>query len=110
MKKLLIFVGLFFIFSVSYSQVFVNGININEQKSNYCIIKQSGFYRISVNYGQEKPNKKAEISDKSGKRISTKNIVTILNFMGQNGWILISCSLPDINSPMWVFRKKQIEK
>jgi len=109
MKKSLIFSILLFFFFTSYSQVFVNGININDIKTNYCIITKRSIPSISVDYGQDKARKKAKISDKNGKIVNTKKIITLLNFMDENGWIIVNfsqTSLDSFNEGIFLFKKK----
>ena len=109
MKKLFIFAVLLFLFSASYSQVFVDGVNINETDTKYCIVKNSslGYY---INYGQKKVKMKAEISDKTGNLTDKFNILAVLNFMDKNGWELISSSESDTSDfsshEKFIFRKK----
>ena len=108
MKKS-VFLFLFVAFSgILFGQVFVNGVNINKADTKFCIIEKSALPIISVNYGQKKFWKKVDITDKNGTIISPKNIVTVLNFMEQNGWDLVAFSQSNSQnySETWVFRKK----
>ncbi len=110
MKKLLVFIVFLFLFSASYGQVFVDGVNINKTDTKYCIVENSslGYYII---YGQKKVKMKAEISDKAGNITEKFNILAVLNFMDKNGWELISSSESDTSTfpsdERYIFRKKE---
>jgi len=92
-----------------FSQVFVNGNNINNLNTKYCIINfKVGIPALSVNYGQDKNWKKATITDKNGKSIDTKNFITVLNFMDDNGWKLVGFSKDNLESrgAVYIFKLK----
>ncbi len=109
MKKLLLFIGFLFIGLISFSQVFVDGVNINESNTRYCRLER-GLFGAHIDYGQEKPKLKEKITDKNGNRLKNERTITILNFMDENGWELISFSRDNASdSPsneVFIFKKK----
>ncbi|MCF6185678.1 MAG: hypothetical protein L3J56_13850 [Bacteroidales bacterium] len=109
MKKILFFIGFFFIGFISFSQVFVDGVNINESNTRYCQLKRSVF-GVYIDYGQEKVKSKAEITDKNGNHLKNEKTINVLNFMDENGWELTAFSRDNASdSPskeVYIFKKK----
>ena len=91
-----------------FSQVFVDGVNINTSNTEFCFLKNSisGYY---IDYGQEKVKTKIEISDKDGNSIKRNKIIPVLNFMDKNGWELISFSKDNASDSflheVYIFKK-----
>jgi len=109
MKKIVILFFFVLLTGTIFSQVFVDGVNINANDTRYCQIKRSVF-GIYIDYGQEKVKLKAEITDKAGNGIKNEKIITVLNFMDKNGWELIGFSRDNASdSPLrevYIFKKK----
>lgn len=93
MKKLILTLTLFSLTSLLFSQVSVEGVNINELDINYCsmygynksIIGQNII--ITVDYGQKhKVFKSQLIKDAEGKAVNFNSMIDALNFMEKNGW------------------------
>jgi hypothetical protein len=83
-----------FLVSVTYSfsQVYVEEVNINELDINYCELVGFNKYllgkvNITIDYGQEyKFSKHQLIKGPSGKPVEFQSMVEALNFMDKNGW------------------------
>ena len=104
MKKLLFVLSLNGLFSLSaIAQVFVDGVNINEQEIVYCQL--IGFNRASLNptriwldYGQENFmtglfKSPPAITGPDRKRREFNTVIDALNFMSTNGWELVSMQI-----------------
>jgi hypothetical protein len=83
----------------SFSQVSVEGVNIDVLDINYC--KLVGYNRslfgkviITVDYGQEyKFSKTQLINGPSGRPVGFSSMVEALNFMDNNGWEYVDNSV-----------------
>ena len=79
----------------AYSQLIVDGVNINEVKGlEFVQIVGKGKLfnddiNIKIDYGQQrslfKP-KKMNLQDKDGKKLNFQSIIHAMNFMNSNGW------------------------
>ncbi len=109
MKKV-VFLFFFVLFTGTlFSQVFVDGVNINKSNTQYCQVARS-IFGIYIDYGQKKVKLKADITDKNGNHLKNNKTITILNFMDKNGWELIDFSRDNASdSPsreVFIFKKK----
>lgn len=93
MKKLFILTVFFFVAQVSFSQVYVNEVNINEKAGTFIQlvgVNTSVFgtkYQIYVDYGQKvKAFKGYKIKDAAGNVKKFNTMMDALNFMYDNGW------------------------
>lgn len=93
MKRLIALMGLVFLFCIpSFSQVFVDDVDINKLDITYCeIVGQRKFLslkvKVTVDYGQPRKNLwDAKIKDKDGKVMAFMGVIDALNFMNKNGW------------------------
>ena len=94
MRKLLIIAVLFMMAApMSFGQVTVEGVNINELDIDYC--KLNGYNKsmfgmkiiISVDYGQKfNMFKTQRIVGPEGKDMVFNSMIGALNFMERNGW------------------------
>lgn len=98
MKKLIV-ISIFFLFTynITFSQVNVNTVNINELDIRYCSIvgyNASLFGNriiVTVDYGQKYHFWKAQIIKNSeGKNMIFHSMIDALNFMESNGWEYIN--------------------
>jgi len=97
MKKLFILSLFYFITQVSFSQVYVNDVNINEKAGKYIQlvgVNTSLFgtkYKIYVDYGQKVKNFKTyKIKDANGNVKKFNTMMDALNFMYDNGWDFVN--------------------
>ncbi|MEM7574662.1 MAG: hypothetical protein AAF433_17285 [Bacteroidota bacterium] len=96
MKKLFVLLGLVFVSQAAYSQVVVNGVNINnlEEVTMVRLIVQERFLSnqvvVFVDYGQGvqgAPRRAREVINPSdGRRIRFNSTMHAVNFMIDNGW------------------------
>ncbi len=108
MKKIS-FILVFFVFltSFSFSQVYVNKININNLPNvNFC--EMNGFNltgKVSLDYGQKRIFLKREyITDRKGNALIFNSKMHLVNFMFKNGWELYKYST-DTNYAHFIFKK-----
>ena len=99
MKKLFFLSLFYFISQASFSQVYVNEVNINEKAGKYILlvgVNTSIFgtkYQIYVDYGQKVKNFKTyKIKDANGKVKKFNTMMDALNFMYDNGWDFVNYS------------------
>jgi len=94
MKYLLIGAFLLFLNS-SYSQVIVEGVNINELEDVvYCQVIATGKLftkkvKINIDYGQESKffgKQNSSVKDAEGKDIKFNSVFAAVNYLGTNGW------------------------
>ena len=98
MRKLLIVAAFFMLTaSMSFGQVKVEGVNINELDISYCRLSgiNKGVFTekivITVDYGQKfKWWKTQRIIGPNGKDIVFRSMVGALNFMEKNGWTYVN--------------------
>ena len=100
-----IVVGLLLCLLITYqasAQVFVDGVNINDQTITYCQligINRTSLTgtRIWVDYGQPKFAANSfnlqVISGEERKAIKFNSVVDALNFMARNGWELVTANI-----------------
>ncbi len=93
MKKAVLIIAISFFTHLSFSQVFVQDVNINELDIEYVQlvgVNTSMFgvkIKVYVDYGQEAKLMKADaIKDATGKTIKFNSMIHALNFMNENGW------------------------
>lgn len=93
MKKIAIVALFMFLTQYTFSQVFVEDVNINELDIEYVQlvgVNTSMFgvkIKVFVDYGQEAKLMKADaIRDASGKTMKFNSMIHALNFMNENGW------------------------
>ncbi|MCF0055618.1 hypothetical protein [Dyadobacter sp. CY356] len=117
MKTLIATAFFMFCATISFSQVYVAGVNINEIDSvKVCQLTYSTYRslaamdKISIDYGQ--PDKKAlnRITNKTNtEKVKFNSLGHVLNYMENNGWVHYdSQSLVILNESehMLYFRKK----
>jgi len=95
----------------SFSQVFVNGININELDIQYCELIKTGNDYVRINYGQDNPSKRTKISKQDMNVIKFNSGLDALNFMVANGWELVSSTKgfrPVYNDFMEIYLLKKV--
>ncbi len=89
---------LFFIGNMTYSQVIVEDVNINEiENLAYCQVVASGNMfsnkvKINIDYGQHEKKfgkTNSSVKNKDGKAIKFNSVFDAINFMANNGWKLI---------------------
>lgn len=97
MKKLLLVLAVALFSKVSYSQVFVEDVNINDLDIKY--IQLVGYntsmfgkkMEVMVDYGQKAKFMKADgIKDSNGEKIKFNSMIHALNFMKSNGWEFVN--------------------
>ncbi|MCF6306729.1 MAG: hypothetical protein L3J09_02115 [Flavobacteriaceae bacterium] len=93
MRKIVLFITVMFITHLSYSQVFVQDVNINDLDIEYVQlvgVNTSMFgvkIKVFVDYGQEAKLMKADaIKNATGKTMKFNSMIHALNFMNDNGW------------------------
>jgi hypothetical protein len=121
---LVVFFSLLMGFSAQ-AQVFVNGVNINDEDIAYCQI--IGFNRIGllnpariwIDYGQPKfvvnPFNVPVISGPDRQKINFNSVIDALNFMMRNGWELVSSHVAsdkdgDADTFVYLLRKRQTDR
>lgn len=98
MKKLLVAITIALFSTISYSQVYVEGTNINDLEDvNYIQlvgINTSMFgvkIQVFVDYGQKaKMMKSDQIKDAKGRKKKFNSMIGALNFMEKNGWKFVN--------------------
>jgi len=97
MKKVLVILVMCFVVQFSYSQVFVEDVNINELDIKYVQlvgVNTSMFgvkFKVFVDYGQKAKMMKADgIKDSKGETLKFNTMIDALNFMHSNGWKYIN--------------------
>lgn len=107
MRRLIIFLGLVVFFCMSaYSQVIINGVDINKEDIKYCRLVGIGKFlsakmNIEVDYGQPRKllgKKDFYIKDKDGKKVVFYSMIQALNFMDKNGWEFITAYVITMSS------------
>ena len=93
MRKLVVVFTLLFLTQLTYSQVFVEDVNINDLDIEYVQlvgVNTSMFgvkIKVYVDYGQEAKLMKADaIKGASGNTMKFNSMIHALNFMNENGW------------------------
>ncbi len=93
MKKSILIIAILMLVAVatSYSQVYVEGKNINELDVNYLQLGDAKGI-VFINYGQEikQRRKDARITDSNGKELKFNSLTDALNFTYKNGWKFVS--------------------
>lgn len=95
MKKIIVVSALFLFSFTAKSQIFVNGVNINEMNVQYCMLYCTGDAfnnpAVYVDYGQPNQTKiDFYITDASSSRKPINSDVDALNYMYRNAWELVS--------------------
>ncbi|PHS63950.1 MAG: hypothetical protein COB12_08810 [Flavobacterium sp.] len=97
MKKIILLFSILFITQFSYSQVFVEDVDINELDIKYIQligVNTSMFgvkFKVFVDYGQKAKMMKADgIKDSEGETKKFNTMIDALNFMHSNGWKYIN--------------------
>lgn len=101
----------------SYSQVFIDGKNINDEEGvKYCeLLGMSKLLSmkvtVQIDYGQPpKLFKSQQIKDKDGKAMTFNSMVDALNFMEKNGWEYVNSYAITVggnNVYHWLLRRKK---
>ena len=117
MKRILL-LALLSIFNLhSFSQVIVDGVNINGMKNlKVCRViayeKAYGEIKIDIDFGQKIyrfDGKNTIISDSAGQKKVFKHMLHVINFMEQNGWKHYDSNTKVANRNIYhyYFRKKE---
>ena len=96
--KNFILVCLVFISFNAYSQVSVDGVDVNKEAcveyitmTAYLKPLTANKYGVVIDYGQKmKFAQEVRITDKEGKPVTFNGAVDALNFLDKNGWELVS--------------------
>lgn len=85
----------------AFSQLFVNGNNINDS-AKFKIIEldavdnlvriNGGWDKLKwyrINYGQAEEHENSQLTDANGKRLPLKNIIAVANQIINQGWVLL---------------------
>lgn len=109
MKKINLLLGFLLFFSIySFSQVYVNKININNLSDvKYCQINTYNTRGpVSLDYGQKNSFLKSNyVTDEKGFKIRFNSTMHFVNFMYNHGWDLYNLSLSDTNRNYLIFVK-----
>lgn len=93
MKKLTLLLIIAFVSITGFSQIYVGDVNINKKQNTDYVelvgITKNYNIEVYVDYSQVKP-KTEEIRDKNGTIARANNIISALNLMTQNGWVLVN--------------------
>ena len=94
---LLIAILILLSFNVVLSQIFVNGVDLNNEDIRYCQIVGAtkkvtkSTLDITIDYGQKHdPFKNQEIIDEKGNEVNFNSMADALNFMTKRDWELVS--------------------
>jgi hypothetical protein len=77
---------------------YVNTVALKNIKADYAIVEAEGLsnsfisavYSVSFDYGQQwNREKELELRDERGKRLAFRSLSHLLNFLDDNGWILM---------------------
>lgn len=99
-KIIVLLISLIAFENYGYSQVYINGKNINDSVAVKVIeldavdnlISSGGWDKqrwYRVNYGQSSEHENSQITDFSGKRLPLKNVIEIANYIANRGWFLL---------------------
>lgn len=124
MKKACVFAIFSLLMRVSVqAQVFVDGVNINDQDITYCQIignNRSGIMgtRIWIDFGQPKfaanYYNQQQISGQDRRRINFNSVIDALNFVTRNGWELVSSHVTSTEGSsdtfVYLLRKRPIDR
>ncbi len=94
---------------IDFSQVYVNGVNINKLKTvKYCETFEPTFLgRVRVDYGQKiRLFTRNYISDAKAKPLRFRTNAAVLNYMQANGWQLAHFRVDDSTKFYLIFIKK----
>lgn len=109
MKTLFLFISITILFgSMAFSQVYVNGTNINElPQVNFCEMTSMGLKgKASLDYGQKDSFLKSDfITDEHGETIKFNSRMHLVNFMYNNGWELYKFGVRDTSFDIYVFKR-----
>ncbi len=93
MKKITLLFIVVFASITGFSQIYVGDVNINKKQSVDYVelvgVTKNFNIDVYVDYGQVKP-KVEEIRDKNGTIARSNNIISALNLMSKNGWVLVN--------------------
>lgn len=111
MVLIILFAGI-----TGYSQIYVGDVNINKKQNTDYVelvgITKNFNINVFVDYGQQKPNVE-EIRDKNGTIARSNNIMSALNLMTQNGWVLVNSygyGTNDENIVRYMLKKEEKKK
>ncbi len=95
MKRIVLAAIVALLSSVSYGQVIVEDVNVNELDIKYIELVGRGKafslkMKIIVDYGQEFSFKSQAIRSASGEKAAFNSMIDALNFMDANGWEFVS--------------------
>ena len=98
MKKIIFIVSILtFAVTMTYGQVIVEDVDINDLGIKYCQligVNESPFdqqFVIDIDYGQKfKPFQSQLVKGSDGKAVIFNNMIDALNFMEENGWEYIN--------------------
>ncbi len=124
MNKALLLVFFLLIGVSVQAQVFVNGVNINDEDITYCQLigmNRSGLMgtRIWIDFGQPKFTasyyNQQQISGQDRRKINFNTVIDALNFVTRNGWELVSSHVAsdkdgDANTFVYLLRKRQPDR
>ncbi len=110
MKKIVLIFILLFTYN-SYSQIFVDDVNINE-KAEYIQLYIFHAKKIYIDYGQ-KPNflRKQTFKNKDSLIFTpTGSKMATINFITNNGYEYVEAIVQDISDVKYIFKRKSESK
>jgi hypothetical protein len=98
MKYALLLGGLLLLPLFARAQVFVNGVNINAEKINFCQLtgqNQANGTQVWIDYGQRGFSRTMYPHRINGKGTgyTHNSVISVLNIVTQNGWELVSTQI-----------------
>jgi len=106
MSKTIIILAISILSFSASSQVYVNGININDTDTQYCSF-EGGNGKVSLDYGQHNiflANDRL-ITDSSGKPLRFNSKIDVMNHLEKNGWQLLEI-VSDTSRASFYFKKR----
>jgi hypothetical protein len=65
-----------------------------KQKEEFCEVQFArvlgGKFAVTIDNGNEKSGKATSLKDANGSKLKFKSVVSILNYMAQYGWVLVT--------------------
>ncbi|MBN2663768.1 MAG: hypothetical protein JXR68_08980 [Bacteroidales bacterium] len=107
MKKLFIAFLMILTSSMIFSQVYVDGININDSGSKFCSVYASRG-KVKLDYGQADSfiSFKNYISDAMGNPIKFNSKIDVINHLEKNGWDLFQIIADTSHTKEFYFKKR----
>lgn len=107
MKKIFVVLLIIMASNIMFSQVYVDGININDSGSKFCSVYASRG-KVKLDYGQPDPllSFKNYISDAMGNPIKFNSKIDVINHLEKNGWDLFQIVADTSNTKEFYFKKR----